>query len=710
VLLAFFALAASVHAETTFSFEGDIAPIFTRNGCNNSSCHGSLKGQNGFRLSVFGYDAAADYKSIVKDADGRRVDLKDPQKSLILLKPTFQVKHGGGVRFSKTSPEYKAILEWLKKGAPEGVPGPKLVSLTITPADEIFLTGADQTAQLKVTGRYADGVEKDLTHNVNYVSNDDSIAAVDASGLVTVRKSGETAIMVRSLGVVNAARVAVSLRSLQPKYQRPKSANYVDDFIFEKAERLRIVPSELTSDAEFLRRVSLDMTGTLPTPDKVRRFLADRSPDKRIKLIDQLFQDPDFADFWALKWGDQMGNTPNFLANGTGYYQWWLRKALADNMPYDEFARQLLTGLGDRYQVTPASYYPYLTNPLDRATAVAATFMGLSIECARCHDHPREKFKRADYLGLAAFFSQLSNKPGVRVNENYLFLDIDKQLYHPDNPKQAIPARFPGEGKDLTFEPGEDRRERLANWLTSPNNPYFAPTIVNRVWKQFMGRGLVEPEDFRITNPPSHPDLLRRLSQDFIQHGYNLRYLMKLIITSRTYQLSARVNETNQDDKTAFSHHYSRQLMPEQMLDAIVQVTGVKERFAAFPEGKRAIQLPDDQVENYFLSTFNRPSRINPSCTRDAAPTVTQALHLISGDTLQKKMTSDRGVLAKLLEKNKSDRAIVEHFTLAALTRMPTAQELELAEESVHTAASRRTGLEDYLWALLNSKEFLYNH
>ena len=401
-------LAPLCNAEVS-SFEGDIAPILSKNGCNNSNCHGSLKGQAGFHLSVFGYNAAADYKAIVKDSDGRRIDLKNPEKSLILMKPTFQTKHGGGVRFQKDSPEYKVILKWVQEGAPVGVPGPKLVSLIVTPKEEIVLTAADQKQQLKVIGRYADGAEKDLTADVNYTSNDADVASVDASGMVAPRKSGETAVMVRSLGVVSVARVAVSLRPpIQAEsagYSRPKSFNFIDDYIFEKAERLRIVPSDLTTDAEYLRRVSLNLTGTLPTPDKVKRFLADPSPDKRARLIDELFKTSDYADFWSLKWGDQMGNTPNFLANGTGYYQLWLRQALIDNTPYDEFAKQLLTSLGNRYQFGPASYYPYLTTPLDRGAAVAQTFMGLSIECARCHDHPRENFKRDDFLGMAAFFS-----------------------------------------------------------------------------------------------------------------------------------------------------------------------------------------------------------------------------------------------------------------------------------------------------------------
>jgi hypothetical protein len=702
------ALLPLCRAEVT-SFESDIAPILSKNGCNNSNCHGALKGQNGFRLSVFGYDPAADYKAIVKENDGKRINLKDPEASLILLKPTFQVKHGGGARFSKTSPEYALILEWLKKGATEGVPGPKLVSLRVSPEDEIFLTSPEQKQQLKVIGRYSNGAEKDLTGDVNYTANDADVVSVDGSGTITVRKSGETAVMVRSLGVVGVARVAVSLRPEASGYARPKSFNFIDDYIFDKTARLRIVPSGLTSDSEYLRRLFLDMTGTLPAPDRVRRFLADPSPDKRARLIDELFQNSDFADYWSMKWGDQLGNTPGFLANGTGYYQAWLKQALIDDMPYDEFARQLLTATGNRYQFGPASFYPYITTPLDRGAAVAQTFMGLSIECARCHDHPREKFKRADFLGLAAFFSQIANKTGMRVNENLLYIEPEKELYHPDNPKQVVPARFPGEGRDLKFDAGEDRRERLANWLTSRNNPYFGPTIVNRVWKQFMGRGIVEPEDFRVTNPPSHPELLARLSQDFVEHGYDLRYLIKLILTSRAYQLSAHVNETNKDDLTAFSHHYSRPLIPEQLLDAIVQVTGVRERFTAFPEGKRAIQLPDERVGSYFLSTFDRPGREFSTCTRTAASTVTQALHLIGGDTIDGRIRSDKSTLARMLTQNKSDREIVEQLTLSAVSRMPTAKELEVAAESVRTAASRRAGFEDYLWALLNSKEFLYD-
>jgi hypothetical protein len=692
-----------------FSFDADIAPVFSKRGCTQTACHGAINGQNGFRLSQFGYDPAADYEVIVTAAEGRRINLNEPEQSLILQKPTFQVPHGGGVRFETGSEDYIAILNWIQQGAPKGEPGSPLVSLKVFPPGEVFLTSLEQKQQLVVVGVYADGSQRDLTTQVNYHANDDTVAAISATGLLEAKRSGETAVMIRSLGAVGAARVAVSLRPAVAGYQRPPSNNFIDDFIFRKLEKLRIVPSGLSTDSEFLRRVYLDVMATLPTPAEARAFLADRSPDKRSRLIDGLFERIEYADYWSLKWGDQLTNSPEVLFNGTGYFQMWLRKALADNMPYDEYATALLTSGGSRYAALPTSYYGSFKAPLELAAFTSQTFMGVSLECARCHDHPNEKWRQSDFNGLAGFFGQVKRKAGLRGNESMIYVDPNAEYKHPDT-NEVLKAKFPGASEPVEFEPGEDRRERLARWLTAPDNPYFTPAIVNRIWKEFLGEGLVVGEDFRASNPASHPELLDKLGADFRDHGYDLRHLMKRILNSRMYQLSSRVNETNKDDEKSYSHYAVRRLTAEQLLDGISQATLIPERFPAFPMGKRAIQLPDELVESYFLETFDRPQRQAASCTRVASPKMTQALHLASGDAINGRLADERNRLARLLAEGKADREIVEELTLAAVSRYPTELEYGLAAEAVRRAADRRRGMEDFFWALLNSKEFLYTH
>jgi hypothetical protein len=692
------------------SFANDIAPIFSRAGCNASGCHGALNGQGGFKLSLFGYDPDADYQAIVKDNSGRRVDLKYPEESLILLKPTFTMRHGGGQVITENSLEYRALHDWVAAGAPQGrTGGPRLEKLFVYPNDQRFLTGPDQKQQLVVVGKYNDGREVDMTRLVRYSSSDETVAMVSQGGLVQPRRSGETNIMVRSLGAVGAARVAVVLRPPLAAHQKMARNNFIDDLVLEKLEKMRIIPSEICTDNEYVRRVYLDLIGTLPAPEEVRAFLRDRSRDKRTRLIDALFKRPEYADFWSLKWGDLLTNSPQFLYNGTAYFQSWLRDAFAHNMPYDRFVRELLTSSGGTYQALPTNFYAAGKKPEDMATFTSQAFLGLSLECARCHDHPSEKWKRDDFLGLAAFFSQVKFKNGARNNERFLYVDPEKEFQHPQT-KRVIPARFLGAG-NADFRPQEDRRARLAAWLTSPSNPYFARAITNRIWRELMGRGIVEPaDDFRITNPPTHEVLLDRLAADFVKDGFDLQHLMKRILMSRTYQLSSRTNETNHDDKTAYSHYHLRRLTAEQLADAISQVSGVPEKYPFFYPGKRAIQLPDPIVDSYFLTIFDRSTRENATCTRKQSASMAQSLNLVSGETINAKLRHDKGILARLIREGKTDKEIAEHFWISTLSRAPSKSELKAAQEGISRGQSRREGLEDFVWALLNSKEFLYNH
>ncbi|MGH9338905.1 MAG: DUF1553 domain-containing protein [Acidobacteriota bacterium] len=690
------------------SFTTDVAPVFSRLGCNAGGCHGALNGQGGFKLSLFGYQPEADYKAIVEEG---RVNLEQPEQSLILMKPTFTVPHGGGVRFQKDSLEYRALHEWIQAGAPRGKDdGLRLEELKVYPQGQRFLQSEGARQQLVVIGRYSDGREVDMTRQVEYTPSDDTVVEVTPEGLVSALRDGESSVMIRSLGAVDVAQLAVVTRPpLDTPYPLAASHNFIDELVFDKLEKLRMVPSELCTDSEFIRRVYLDLIGTLPTAEETRGFLEDASPDKRERLIDALFARPDYADFWALKWGDLLTNSPQFLFNGTAYFQAWLRKSFKENIPYDELVRQLLTAGGGTYQALPTNYYAVGKKPEDMATFTSQAFMGVSIECARCHDHPNAKWKREDFLGLAAFFSQVKFKGGFRNNERFLYIEPSKEFEHPES-KDKVAPRFLG-GELVQVTPGEDRRAILADWLVSSSNPYFAKAAVNRIWSEFMGRGIVDPvDDFRTTNPPSHPELLERLSADFIVSGFDLQHLMKRILSSRAYQSSSRTNETNREDETAYSHYMLRRLTAEQLADAIAQVTGVPEKYPFFYPGKRAIQLPDPIVDSYLLTIFDRATREKATCTRTPTASLAQSLHLISGEVINARLTEESGKLAQLIAAGKSNEQIVEHFCLRALSRLPTAGEIELARKSIEKSRNRHEGLEDFVWALLNSKEFLYNH
>ncbi|MEW5975813.1 MAG: DUF1553 domain-containing protein [Acidobacteriota bacterium] len=691
-------------------FASDIAPLFSRVGCNSGNCHGSLNGQAGFKLSLFGYDPGADYEAIAIQGEGRRIDLTDPAASLILQKPTFGIAHGGGRLFGNDSLEYRTLFEWIAAGAPRGeAGGPRLERFMVFPEGERILAGRGAEQQLVVIGKYSDGREVDMTHRVHYTSADESVASVNSDGRITAGRDGETSVMIRSVGAIGVARIAVVSRPPLAETKPAPRHNFIDDHVFDKLRRLRILPSDLCSDGEFIRRVSLDLVGTLPEAGEVRAFLADRSPDKRDRLVDRLFEHPEYADFWSLKFGDLYTNSPQFLYNGTAYFQSWLREAFARNQPYDRMVRDLVTSSGGTYQARPTNFYTVQKKPEDMATFVSQALMGVSLECARCHDHPNESWKRDDFLGLAAFFSQVKFKSGVRNNERFLYLDLKKQFQHPQTDASIWPKLLGGAWPDL--EPEQDRRALLADWLTAPDNPFFAKAAVNRVWREFFGRGIVEPaDDFRITNPPSHPELLDQLARDFARSGFDLHHLMRRIVRSRAYQLSSWTNPSNREDRTAFSHFYLRRLGAEQLADAISQVTQVPENYAFFPPGKRAIQLPDPIVDSYFLTIFNRSTRENATCTRKQSASVTQSLNLVSGESVNGKLRNEKGVVARMLRAGLPDRQIVEELSLAALSRYPTEREATIALQGVANSKSRREGFEDLLWALINSKEFQYQH
>ena len=693
----------------TPTFDAEVMAVFTKVGCSGGGCHGSLKGQAGFKLSLFGYDPVADHPMITCEDGGRRIDLDSPENSLLLRKPTFQEAHGGGQLLQVDSPEYRILLDWIRAGARrDPARDRRLTSLEVLPAETV-LFGKGSSLHLLVRGRFSDGSEADVTHLVNFSSNNELVATVDKQGRVTAERGGETAILVRGPGLVSVARIGVitERREVPPVV----SDNFIDKYVFGKLGELSIPPSPPADDATFLRRAYLDVIGLIPTAEEARRFLADDYPNKRAKLVDELLERPEYADYWALYWGDHLNNTKQLLYN-KGPYQFtqWLYTAFRENWAYDKFVRELLTSSGNMYDNPATSYYPLMKKELDMAAMTSQLFLGVSIDCARCHNHPLESWTQADYNGMAAFFSQVRYKGGAgpRNNERILYVKFDREFEHPDTGKPYEPKALGGPVFDDSGR--VDRREKLFEWMTANDNPFFAKAIVNRYWKQFMGRGIVDPvDDFRVTNPPTNEPLLEALAEDFVEHDYDLHHLIRQITSSQAYQLSSTPTGGNREDVTAHSRYYPKRLTAEQMLDSISQATGVPEEFAWLYPGTRASQLPEPEIESYFLDVFDRPSR-QLVCDRKTTNSLNQALHLVSGEAIDGKVKSPRATLARLLDSARSDGEIVEELYLGALSRYPDAEERRLATQALERAGDRRRGFEDFYWALLNSKEFVFNH
>jgi hypothetical protein len=698
------------------SFVKDIVPIFTKSGCANSNCHGSIRGQAGFKLSLFGYEPDLDYDAIVKAHDGRRINRNDPAKSLILLKPTFSIPHGGGERFKVGSLEYEAILSWIKDGATYDSAGsPRLRAIQVTP-EEVTLVGLGSKQQLSVSGTYTDGTTEDLTRKVQYTANDESVLEVTPNGEIHPRRAGETAIMVRTLGKAVAARVAVVESPPMDDYPEVGRNNFIDELIFAKLKRLNIVPSPLSSDAEFVRRVYLDTVGLLPTLDESRRFLESNDPQKRPKLIDELMERPEFAEVWATRFSDllRVGLLDQRSKGGRLMYS-WLRKAVMEDKPYNQFATELITASGNLYFNATSNFY-YITEfsePENIATNVSQVFLGVRIECARCHNHPWEKWTQEDFWGFAAFFGRMGVKDTYENDESEITLKPAGQVISPKTKKPVQPKYLDGPTEKEGLD--EDIREKLARWMTAPDNPWFARAIVNRVFKHYMGRGIVEPlDDFRVTNPPTNEVLLDALANDFVANGYHLKHTIRLILNSRAYQLSSLPNATNRADTLNYSHYYPRRLLAEELIDAMGEVTGVPEKFPGYMAGTRAMTIPQG-APTYFLQTFGRLKAREVICERDNSPDVAQAMHLISGQTIQNQITAKGGTLDEWLsDRSANEVEITRRLFMATLVHPPTDRELSLVIASIQSGGggpeARRRAFEDVLWTIFNSKAFLFNH
>ncbi len=697
--------------EPPISFKLDVMPVFMKAGCNAGACHGSSRGKDGFRLSLFGYDSEGDYFRLTRENIGRRINLAAPAESLILEKSTAVVPHTGGERFTRTSPLYGALLKWLEAGAPkDGTNVAKAVSLEILPKQAV-LEGESSRQKLTVRAHYSDGSDRDVTSLAVFISNNEPSAKVSPEGVITAGQRGEAFVMARFDTFTVGSQVLVVPKGLKFTFPAVSPNNYVDALVYAKLKKLRLAPSDLCDDATFLRRVYVDVIGLLPTSDEVIRFTEDSSPDKRAKLIDVLLQRKEFADLWVMKWAELLqirSNNDQFSYKAALLYYNWLQEKIGANVPINEIVHDLLTASGPSFKNPAANYFQVERETLKTAENVAQVFMGMRIQCAQCHNHPFDRWTMDDYYGFGAFFTQVGRKGSEDPRESVIFDKKDGEMKHPVGGRTMTPKFL---GGDTATIKEDSRREILARWLTSPENPYFARNMANIIWAHFMGKGIIEPvDDIRVSNPPSNPELLQALADKLVEYRFDFRRLIQDICTSRTYQLSTRANPTNAGDDRNFAKASIRRLRAEVLLDCISQVTETQDKFQGLPRGARAVQIADGNVNTYFLTTFGRATRGTVcSCEVKTEPNLSQALHLLNGNTTQEK-TQSGGVVKKLLKDKKSTEEIVEELYLRCLARKPTPDELSRLKGFIRDDKKSEPVLNDIFWALLNSKEFIFNH
>ena len=704
------------HAAFQWSFRNHVIPVMTKMGCNQGACHGALAGKNGFKLTLRGYAPEVDYDTLTRQSVGRRVSLADPPSSLILLKPSFSIPHGGGKRFAKDSLEYRIIEEWIAAGAPPPSDRDASVrNLEVFPALAVLAPNAEQ--QLSVRATYSDGHTEDVTRWVKFGSANEGVATVDDWGRVKMNGAGEAAITATFMGRVLNARLTVPFPNqvTASVYDQFPRRNFIDDLVVAKLRSLHLAPSKVADDATFLRRAYLDSAGILPTSEEVENFLADTASNKREKIIDSLLARDEFVDYWTYKWSDLLLVSTRRL-NSTAMWAFydWIRDSVKNNKPWNQFAREIFLSSGSTRQNGALNYFVLHKDPIDLSENAALAFLGQRIMCARCHNHPLEKWTQTQYYQMANLFARVGVKNGS-MGDNIVFAKTSGDILHPRLARALPPA--PLDGKSIPLDSTEDRRVVFADWLTSPDNPMFARTIVNRVWANFMGRGLVDPvDDVRASNAASNEELFAALAKDFVDHGYDVRRLIRTILNSSVYQLSSNANATNQSDNIYYSKHIVRRLTAEVILDAMSQVTGAPTAFASYPAGTRALQLPDTQVKSDFLASFGRPPRIScDAAERSSDPTIGQALAVINGDTLNKKLSAPDGTIALFLKLGLSDRRILEYMYLSAFSRYPSDAERQslataLASAKGQSKDAHRQALEDMVWAFLTSKEFLFDH
>lgn len=722
----------SIDENLPLNFTNQVVPVFTKLGCNSGGCHGKLAGQNGFRLSLLGFEPELDYTTLVKEGRGRRLFPANPDASLFLMKATGRSPHGGGKKMDPASDEYKVVRRWIAAGMPWGQDtDPKVTHIRVYPEHRVL--GRHSQQQFAVYAHYSNGQIEDITRRAQYESNDPEIATVDDRGLITtLGLSGEAAIMARYQGMVAVVRITVPLGMETPPWSFPEQT-IVDRFTAKKWKELGLVPSERCSDEQFIRRAFIDITGTLPTPRQVLDFVANPDPAKRDKLIDQLLDSPEYAYYFANKWADILRvkrRQQTERAAGTFAFHDWIREQMAHDTPYSDFVRAILTATGDERTSPPTVWYKEIEKAENFVDDVSQVFLGQRLTCANCHHHPYEKWSQDDYWGMAAFFARVGrkevrsrvadpNRPDNRVQVVYV-----RPLGSLNNKRTGQPAApQPLEAEPLTIPADKDPRHLLVDWMVDPKNPFFAKTVVNRYWAHFFGRGIVDPlDDMRITNPPSNPELLEALAQDFITKNFRLKELIKTICKSRTYQLSSTPNEFNKHDKQTYARYYPKRLTAEVLLDAVGQVTDSPTRFGGLPHDKnaptRAIMLPDESFASYFLDVFGRPQRISAcECERVSEANLAAVLHLLNSDEVQGRIARAGGRADQLAKPDdkRSDAEKVTELFLWAFARKPTADDLATALDHIRAmeaksgAAGKKIAYENILWALINTKEFVFN-
>ncbi len=722
-------------ADTTidWEFKNHVQSVMARAGCNMGACHGALAGKGGFRLSLRGYDSASDHFNITKQDRGRRVELAEPAKSLLLTKPSGAIAHKGGVRLPVDSHNYRVVSEWIAKGArPSTNTDPQLVSLKVLPEQTRLKVGDKQ--QLIVQASYDNGRQEDVTHWAKFSSADESVAQVDENGVIQVLGPGEGAVSVWFASRIVMARITVPYSYSVPEssFARLGSSNLIDQQVLAQLRQLNLEPSERCSDSEFIRRAFLDTVGTIPTAEEVEAFLKDESANKRSVLIDSLLNRPEYVDYWAYRWSDMLMLNGNLLRPEPlrAYYQ-WIRSNVEKNTPWDQFVRDILTSKGDAIANGATNFYALNQDPESMTENACQAFLGLSIGCAKCHNHPLEKWTNDQYYAMANLFARVRAKgwggDGREGDGKRTLVVLDRgDLIQPLTGKPQLPA--PLDAPPLDPNSSEDRRVYLADWLASPENPYFTRAIVNRVWANYFGIGIVNSvDDLRTSNPASNEPLMKALEEYLIAEKYDLKRLMKLILESDTYQRSSMATDSNRDDKRFFSHYYPKRLMAEVIHDAVAKITGVASVFDEveysgsdrvktdfYPEGTRAIQLYDSTVRSYFLKTFGRNQRrITCECERSDEPSVVQMLHLSNGSTLNDKLAKTGNVIDKMIETYGSDpKQLIERSYLLTLGRLPSGAESDslLKEYQAAAESDRRTLVEDLYWGLMSSREFLFNH
>jgi hypothetical protein len=692
------------------SYTLDVMPIFLKTNCNTGSCHGAARGKDGFRLSLYGFDINGDYTRITRDFSSRRINLAFPEDSLLLTKGAGVVPHTGGTRFRKGDELYETVHEWLRSGAllDQGEI-PTVTKVDIYPKGAV-LNGEGAQQKISVRAYYSDGTDRDVTHLAYFSSNNDNSAVIEQDGVVPAQNRGEAVIMARFDTHTVGTHFIVLPKNLQFAWNELPENNYIDGHMHNKLKNLRIIPSELCTDEEFIRRVTLDVTGRLPTVEEYNAFLANVDPKKREKLVDELLTRKEFVEIWVMKWAELLTiRTTNQISyKSMLLYYTWLQERVANNVPMNVMVQELLGSNGGTFANAATNYYQNETNTLKVAENVAQVFMGMRMQCAQCHNHPFDRWTMDDYYSFAAFFSQIGRKRGEDPREIIVFNSGSGDVRHPVGNRVMAPKFLGGETPDVA---GKDRRQVMANWLASDENPFFAQNLSNIVWAHFFGKGIIqEVDDVRISNPPVNKELIDALSEKLRGYNYDFKKLVRDICTSRAYQLSTKTNETNEKDTTNFSHATLRRMRAEVLLDAITQVTTTSNKFPGLPSGARAVQIANGNTSTYFLTTFGRAKRETVcSCEVKMEPNLSQALHMLNGDTVNAKITQGGLVTTRLGEEVPHEK-IIEEIYIRCMTRKPTEKELTNLMELVGQEENKQQALEDVFWALLNSREFVFNH